>query len=158
MANRALDVVDLSAQLGDKEKVIAEYWADGSTTVTPPGHWNVFAQDISRRDKHSLDQDIKFFFILENALMDVSIATWDVKRCTDSVRPVTVIRALLVAAGKSWRGLDQGLVSERFTAEISEAIYQPHPSEATFQVIADSAPPPLRFCSDSPATTTSVNP
>ncbi len=92
---QALDVVDLSAQLGDKEKVIAEYWADGSTTVTPPGHWNVFAQDISRRDKHSLDQDIKFFFILENALMDVSIATWDVKRCTDSVRPVTVIRALL---------------------------------------------------------------
>ncbi len=92
---QALEVVELSGELGDRQKVIAEYWADGFTTVTPPGHWNVFAQDVSRRDAHTLDDDVKLFFILNNALMDSSIVTWDVKRCTDSIRPVTVIRSLL---------------------------------------------------------------
>jgi len=90
--NQANEVIEMSARLGDTEKVIAEYWADGSTTVTPPGHWNVIAQSLSRRDKHSLDQDVELFFVLGNALMDVSIATWDIKRYSDSVRPVTVIR------------------------------------------------------------------
>jgi hypothetical protein len=92
---QAFDVLELSARLGDTEKVIAEYWADGSGTITPPGHWCVFAQEISRRDQHNLDQDVKLFFILGNALMDASIAAWDVKRYTDSIRPVTVIRAVM---------------------------------------------------------------
>jgi membrane-associated phospholipid phosphatase len=92
---QAFDVLELSAQLGDTEKVIAEYWADGPGTVTPPGHWCVFAQEISHRDQHSLDQDVKLFFILGNALMDAGIAAWDVKRYTDSIRPITVIRALM---------------------------------------------------------------
>lgn len=92
---QALDVVDLSAHLGDVEKVIAEYWADGSSTVTPPGHWAVFAQDVSRRDRHGLDEDVKLYFILGNALMDAGIAAWDAKRCTDLVRPVTVVRMLM---------------------------------------------------------------
>jgi hypothetical protein len=91
----AFDVLELSSQLGDTEKVIAEYWADGSGTITPPGHWCLFAQEISRRDRHNLDQDVKLFFILGNALMDAGIAAWDVKRYTDSIRPVTVIRALM---------------------------------------------------------------
>lgn len=89
---QALDVIAMSAHLGDTEKVIAEYWADGPTTVTPPGHWNVIAQSVSRRDRHSLDEDVKLFFVLGNALMDAGVATWDIKRYSDSVRPVTVIR------------------------------------------------------------------
>ncbi|HLW54968.1 MAG TPA: phosphoesterase [Candidatus Angelobacter sp.] len=92
---QAEEVVDLSAQLGDREKTIAEYWADGAGTVTPPGHWNVIAQEVSRRDHHGLDEDVKMFFALNNALLDASIAAWDVKRYADSIRPVTVIRALL---------------------------------------------------------------
>jgi hypothetical protein len=90
--NQANEVIEMSARLGDSEKMIAEYWADGPTTVTPPGHWNVIAQSVSRHDRYSLDQDVKLFFVLGNALMDVSIATWDIKRYSDSVRPVTVIR------------------------------------------------------------------
>lgn len=90
--NQTNEVIEMSARLGDTEKAIAEYWADGSATVTPPGHWNLIAQAISRRDKHTLDQDVKLFFVLGNALLDVSIATWDIKRYSDSVRPITVIR------------------------------------------------------------------
>jgi len=89
---QADDVIEMSAGLGDTEKVIAEYWADGSATVTPPGHWNVIAQSVSRRDKHTVGQDVKLFFVLGNTLMDASIAAWDIKRYSDSVRPITVIR------------------------------------------------------------------
>ena len=101
---QALDVVELSAHLGDREKVIAEYWADGLSTVTPPGHWMVIAQHVSRRDHHSLDQDVKLFFILGNTLMDASIAAWDVKRSADLIRPVTVVRRLLSYQGDAGMG------------------------------------------------------
>jgi len=92
---QALDVIELSAHLSDREKVIAEYWADGPATVTPPGHWNAIAQSVSRRDKQSLDQAVEMFFVLGNALMDAGIAAWDTKRYTDSVRPINVIRGLM---------------------------------------------------------------
>jgi PAP2 superfamily len=106
----ATDVVDLSASLGDREKVIAEFWADGAGTFTPPGHWNVIAQEISRRDRHTLDQDVKMFFALDNALLDASIAAWDVKRYSDSIRPVTVIRALLGDRDmRAWAGPGLGV-------------------------------------------------
>jgi hypothetical protein len=104
-------VIDLSAHLGDTEKVIAEYWADGPFTETPPGHWNIFAQIVSRRDHHSLNEDVKLFFILNNALLDSSIAAWDIKRVTDSIRPVSVIRFLFGPDKKikAWAGPGLGV-------------------------------------------------
>lgn len=106
----ALDIVELSGHLGDKEKAIAEYWADGVTTVTPPGHWCLFAQSVSRRDTHTLDQEVKLFFILSNTLMDSTIAAWQVKRATDSIRPVSVIRTLLSGRQiRAWAGPGLGV-------------------------------------------------
>ena len=103
------EVLRLSAQLNDKTKSIVEYWADGSGTVTPPGHWNVIGQFVSRRDSHSFDDDVKMFFILANAVFDAGIAAWDAKIVYDSVRPVTAIRFLF--KGKkifAWGGAGQG--------------------------------------------------
>ena len=98
-----------SAGLTDTHKVIAEYWSDGPRSELPPGHWNVFAQWVSRRDRHSLDRDAKLFFALNNALLDASITAWDAKRQWDSVRPITAVRWLkrgqLVRA---WGGPYQG--------------------------------------------------
>ena len=87
-------VVDVSAALDDRKKVIAEYWADGPASETPPGHWNLLAQFVARRDGHDLDRDVKLFFALNGALLDASIATWEAKRFWDSVRPITAIRFL----------------------------------------------------------------
>jgi PAP2 superfamily len=91
---QAQDILELSAKLTDMHKVIAEYWKDGPGTAQPPGHWSEFAQFISQRDGHSLDQDIQLFFILSNALLDASILTWLTKRYYDSVRPITAIHNL----------------------------------------------------------------
>jgi hypothetical protein len=101
-------LVRLSAGLTDRQKMIAEYWADGPSTETPPGHWNLLAHFVSRRDRHSLDDDVKLYFILGNALLDASIAVWEAKVHYDYVRPVSAVR--FVYAGRmieAWAG--QGL-------------------------------------------------
>ena len=105
-------LIRFSARLDDRKKMIAEYWADGPSTETPPGHWNLFAQEISRRDRHSLDDDVKMFFALGNALLDASIAAWDCKVAYDFVRPITAIQFLY--AGKqvrAWAGPGLGTQS-----------------------------------------------
>jgi hypothetical protein len=111
-AQEVEEIVALSAGLSDRQKMIVEYWADGPASETPPGHWNLFAQFISRRDHHGLDDDVKLFFVLGNALLDVSIAVWDCKVAFDYARPVSAVRFL--TAGQlidAWAGPFQGTQS-----------------------------------------------
>ena len=107
------EVLKLSAELDDRKKTIAEYWAVlGPGTPGPPGLWNLIAQYVSKRDSHDLDRDVKLFFVLNNAMMDCVIAAWDVKRYYDSVRPISAIRFLY--AGKqvqAWGGPGLGTVT-----------------------------------------------
>ena len=91
---QAQELIALSGGLTDAQKATAEYFADGPSSEFPPGHWCLFAQFVSRRDAHTLDQDVKMFFALGNALLDASITAWDAKREYDSVRPVTAIHYL----------------------------------------------------------------
>jgi hypothetical protein len=93
--DQAKHVVEVQAALTDEQKVIAEYWADGPNSELPPGHWLLFGLQISVRDGHSDDDDIKMFFALSNALADAAIAAWDAKRAYDSERPITAIRYLM---------------------------------------------------------------
>jgi len=108
---QAEELVAISAGLTDRQKMIAEYWLDGPNSEQPPGHWALFAQWVSARDRHSLDDDVKMFFALSNAMFDASIAAWDMKRAYDSVRPVTAIP--LMFSGKkmrAWGGPGKGTV------------------------------------------------
>jgi hypothetical protein len=96
---QAQALIDLSAALTDEQKMIAEYWADGPRSELPPGHWNLFAQFVSRRDhhgdhEHGLERDVKLFFALTNAVSDAGCCAWDNKRAFNSVRPITAIRTL----------------------------------------------------------------
>lgn len=106
---QARQVLAYSAHLTDEKKVIAEYWADGPSSELPPGHWTLFAEYVSDRDHHTVDQDVKMFFAMTNAVLDASIACWDAKRYFDYVRPVSAINYLF--AGKtvqSWQGSIDG--------------------------------------------------
>ena len=94
---QAQALVELSAGLTDEQKVIAEYWADGPRSELPPGHWDLFAHYVSRRDHHGanergVDLDVKLFFALTNAIFDAGICAWDNKRAFNSVRPITALR------------------------------------------------------------------
>jgi len=85
------DTLLQSATLNDQSKMRVEYWADGPTSETPPGHWCLFAQAISRARGYSLDNDVRMFFALANAELDASIAAWSAKRQWDYVRPITAV-------------------------------------------------------------------
>jgi hypothetical protein len=111
---QARELVDLSATLTDEQKVIAEYWADGPRSELPPGHWNLFAQQVAHRDRrgsseHDLDLAVKLFFALTNALFDASCCAWDNKVAFDSVRPITAIRSLFRGEQiQAWAGPGRG--------------------------------------------------
>jgi hypothetical protein len=113
-ASQARALLAISAGLTDEQKMIAEYWADGPNSELPPGHWDLFAQFVSRRDhhrahKHGVDADVRLFFALTNAVFDASICCWDNKCAFDSVRPITAIRYLFRGQQvRAWGGPYQG--------------------------------------------------
>ncbi|HEY2371827.1 MAG TPA: vanadium-dependent haloperoxidase [Gaiellaceae bacterium] len=114
---QAEQLIALSAALTDEQKMIAEYWADGPHSELPPGHWNLFAQQVYHRDRtgdseHDLDQAVKLFFALTNAIFDAGICAWDNKCAFASVRPITAIRYLLQGTQiRAWAGPGRGTQS-----------------------------------------------
>jgi len=108
---QAEELIALSAGLTDRQKMISEYWADGPDTEQPPGHWLRIAQFVSVRDHHTLDDDVKMFFALSNAMLDAGMAAWDAKRAYDSVRPVTAISLLFRGKKiRAWGGPGRGTI------------------------------------------------
>lgn len=92
--DQAMQVVNISANLTDKQKVIAEFWEDGGGTSFPPGTSMFLAEYVSARDNTSIAQDAKMFMALGNAQLDASIAAWNAKLEFDYVRPIRAIRSL----------------------------------------------------------------
>jgi hypothetical protein len=90
----------------DYQRALAEYWADGPQSETPPGHWNVIANAVSDADgfEHRiggqgdpvdrLEWDVKLYFTLNGAVHDAAVAAWGLKGFYDSVRPISMIRYL----------------------------------------------------------------
>src|SRR5215469_1809142 len=109
---QARELVVKSANLTDRQKMIAEYFADGPHSELPPGHWDLFAQFVSARDHHTVDEDARLFFALTNAIFDAGVAAWDAKRAFDSVRPATAIPYLLQGQEiEAWGGPGAGTVT-----------------------------------------------
>jgi Domain of unknown function (DUF6851)/VCPO second helical-bundle domain len=90
----------------DYARVLAEYWADGPKSETPPGHWNVIANAVTdsagfeRRiggsgdELDPLEWDVKLYLALNAAVHDAGVAAWGLKGFYDSVRPISMIRYL----------------------------------------------------------------
>lgn len=91
----------------DFMRVAAEFWADGPRSETPPGHWNVIANDVSDAMEAAgtplraggdgpalerLDWDVKLYLAVNGAVHNAAIAAWGLKGRYDSVRPITLIR------------------------------------------------------------------
>lgn len=134
--DQAKHVMDIQVRLTSEQKVVAEYWADGPNSELPPGHWTEFASYVVERDGLCLDDSVKIFFALANAVFDASIATWDAKRAFDYVRPITAIRHLFRGKRVSgWVGAGKGV------QEIMGENWRP------FQVSSFPTPPFAEFTS-----------
>jgi len=89
---------------GDFRRVIAEFWADGPNSETPPGHWNVMANNVSDSPLvekriggtgpvvNDLEWDVKLYFAVNAAEHDAAYGCWGTKRIFDSARPISMVR------------------------------------------------------------------
>jgi hypothetical protein len=90
----------------DFGRVVAEFWADGPDSETPPGHWNTLThavfEDPEAVDRiggtgpliDDLERDVKVLFALNGAVHDAAIAAWTSKAVYDYGRPIAGIRWL----------------------------------------------------------------
>ncbi|WP_439570076.1 DUF6851 domain-containing protein [Roseovarius mucosus] len=107
--DQVTEVLEISANLTDEQKLIAEYWANGPRGETPPGHWFQIAQDLALRDGHGNAQDAEMFFALSTAIFDAGIATWEAKYTYTYIRPYSAIRDLFFDQEvQAWGGPNQG--------------------------------------------------
>ncbi|MEM8931912.1 MAG: vanadium-dependent haloperoxidase, partial [Acidobacteriota bacterium] len=88
---------------GDYYRILAEFWADGPDSETPPGHWFTIANYVSDQlavrsvggvAVGALEWDVKLYLALGGAMHDVAIAAWGVKGWYDYIRPISAIRFL----------------------------------------------------------------
>ncbi|GAA3565284.1 hypothetical protein GCM10022395_14600 [Snuella lapsa] len=94
---------------GDYTRVLAEFWADGPDSETPPGHWFVLLNYINDHPLiqkkfegngsvlSDIEWEVKSYFILGGAMHDAAIAAWGIKGWYDYIRPISAIRYM---AGK----------------------------------------------------------
>lgn len=90
---------------GDYVRVLAEFWADGPDSETPPGHWfvilNKVSDEMSSQDKKiggkgpvvdALEWDVKLYFSMGGCMHDAAISAWGCKGYYDYIRPISAIR------------------------------------------------------------------
>ncbi len=92
-------------KLGDYGRILAEFWADGPDSETPPGHWFTILNYVNDQldEKRfngqgdivdDLEWDIKSYFLLGGTMHDVAISAWGIKGYYDYIRPISAIRFL----------------------------------------------------------------
>ncbi len=89
---------------GDYARVLAEFWADGPDSETPPGHWftllnyvsdhSLFTRKLNGKGDvlNALEWDVKSYFIMGGTMHDAAIAAWGIKGWHDYIRPISAIR------------------------------------------------------------------
>ncbi len=89
---------------GDYTRVLAEFWADGPDSETPPGHWFTILNDVMDHPEFDrriggvgevlgeLEYDVKAYLAMGGCMHDAAITAWGVKGWYDYVRPVSVVR------------------------------------------------------------------
>jgi len=88
----------------DYGRVVAEFWADGPDSETPPGHWNVVSNEVTDHPDlvfriggsgpvvDELEWDVKRYMAMNGAMHDAATAAWTCKRVYDYGRPIVMCR------------------------------------------------------------------
>ena len=91
---------------GDYTRVLAEFWADGPDSETPPGHWFVILNEVNDHELLQrrmggagpelglLEWDVKAYFTMGGAMHDAAVTAWGIKGWYDYIRPVSSLRAM----------------------------------------------------------------
>ncbi|MCK7590985.1 T9SS type A sorting domain-containing protein [Subsaxibacter sp. CAU 1640] len=108
---------------GDYARILAEFWADGPASETPPGHWFTILNYVSDHPLlekrfggqgpilNDLEWDVKSYLSLGGAMHDCAVDIWGIKGYYDYIRPVSAIRYM------AWKGQ---------SSDMSLPNYDPH--------------------------------
>jgi hypothetical protein len=107
------EVVSITAGLSDQEKMIAEFWAGGPGTVSPPGMFMWFWKECVKGQTLSEEKTVYSCLELGIHLFEISRLIWGLKHDQMQARPIQEIRRLyrgqtlvgydgLAVAGESW--------------------------------------------------------
>ena len=90
----------------DYARVLAEFWADGPDSETPPGHWFTILNYVNDHpalakrfrgqgaELDGLEWDVKTYFAMGGAVHDAAITAWGIKGWYDYIRPISAIRGM----------------------------------------------------------------
>ena len=102
---------------GDYGRVLAEFWADGPDSETPPGHWFTILNYVMEQpsferrwrgqgpELSELEYAVKAYLALGGAMHDAAVSTWGIKGWYDYLRPVSAIRYMAERGQRSDPGL-----------------------------------------------------
>jgi hypothetical protein len=111
LAQEVKEVVEYQSNLTDEQKALVEFMRDGPQSVQQAGHWLKFAQEVSVRDQHTLDQGVKMYFYNQVVAMDAFIASWDSKSFYDFARPYALVHEYYKGKKiRGWGGADKGMI------------------------------------------------
>lgn len=97
---------------GDYARILAEFWADGPDSETPPGHWFTILNYVNDHPMlvkqfagagevlDDLEWDVKAYMTLGGAMHDAAVTVWGIKGWYDYLRPISAIRGM-AALGQS---------------------------------------------------------
>lgn len=91
---------------GDFARAVAEFWADGPDSETPPGHWFTLLNYVNDHPDHEnrfkgegdlvdqLEWDVKSYLLMGGTMHDAAISAWSNKGYYDYIRPISALRAM----------------------------------------------------------------
>ena len=82
------------AERTEYQTLSTPFWSDDLGTSTPPGHWNMIAQNIARDRPLSELETARLFALLNLAEADAGISCWESKFYYNVWRPETALREM----------------------------------------------------------------
>jgi hypothetical protein len=107
----------------DYARVLAEFWADGPASETPPGHWFTLLNYVSDHPDtvkkfggqgaviSDLEWDVKCYLTLGGAMHDSAVNIWGIKGYYDYIRPISAIRYMATKGQSTDNTTPEGVTS-----------------------------------------------
>jgi PAP2 superfamily len=98
--NKAVEELkSLENNLTVEQRRIANWWSDGLSTYTPPGHWNRIATDYIVKYKLNPIRTARVYAYLNMAMQDAGISCWDTKYYYHYPRPIQALQGFKTILG-----------------------------------------------------------
>ncbi len=91
------EVMEIAAALDTEQQRIAKFWEGGEGTALPPGIWNQVLPDYTRQAGLGFAAATRAFSLVNVALADAGVASWDAKYTYWTTRPENAVRELGLA-------------------------------------------------------------